>query len=320
MNFKLTIIIPVYGVEDYIEACANSILSQMVDDVECVFVNDGTKDNSISILKNCIDQFPFYSRNIKLIEQDNQGLSMARNNGLKCAKGKYISYIDSDDILDPNYIKSILNIINKNDELDIIHFNALRENKNGRLEKFNLCEESKLCVVDDRYLLHHFKKNKWYAWLRVYNRKILNHNFFPKGYLFEDMLSVPLLYKPGMIVYEINQSLIIYKYRSTSITNVKITEKHLDSVNYAISLYRSYRDIIYFKHLYFCLIYLLFNFYFKLGFLRYRLFINDVKSNDLNYLINDKFMNDRRFKERWMIRFPLSYYFYKNRMGLRRYK
>lgn len=106
MNKKLSIIVPVYNVEKYIRSCFDSIFKQGLDDVdfEVIIVNDGTKDKSMKVIADIIQRH----NNITVINQDNQGLSVARNNGIALAKGEYILMPDSDDLLIENSLKPLL--------------------------------------------------------------------------------------------------------------------------------------------------------------------------------------------------------------------
>lgn len=103
---KLSIIIPVYNVEDYLDECLSSVFNQDLpfSDYEVIIINDGSKDNSESIILKYQNQFP----NIVYVKQENQGVSVARNAGLKIAKGIYISFVDSDDIIHKNSLQPIL--------------------------------------------------------------------------------------------------------------------------------------------------------------------------------------------------------------------
>ena len=103
INIKLSVIIPVYQVENYIEKCLYSLFEQMNKNVECIIVNDGTPDQSMELVKKIIENYA--GLNICVINQENQGLSAARNNGLKNAKGDYIAFLDSDDWIDNSYFK-----------------------------------------------------------------------------------------------------------------------------------------------------------------------------------------------------------------------
>lgn len=116
MNRKLSIIIPIYNVEKYISTCLESILCQIKDNraVEIILINDGTKDRSATIALDLIKDYP----NARLYNQDNQGLSMARNNGLKYASGDYVWFIDSDDSIADNCLAGILDDLS--DEPDML--------------------------------------------------------------------------------------------------------------------------------------------------------------------------------------------------------
>ncbi len=114
-DILLSIIIPVYNLELYIERCLNSLINQISENVEIIIVNDGSTDKSAKICEKYCSKYPY----IKYIYQNNAGVSNARNNGLKLAKGKYIEFVDGDDYLLPNSIPAILNKIKLNNP-DII--------------------------------------------------------------------------------------------------------------------------------------------------------------------------------------------------------
>ena len=120
---KISIIIPAYNAAKYIKRCIISLLNQTYKNIEIIVVNDGSTDNTLDILKNY---------DIKVINQENLGVSCARNNGLKNCSGDYITFVDSDDYVDKNYIEDIVNILNKY-KYDIIEtpllFEAYFKNK-----------------------------------------------------------------------------------------------------------------------------------------------------------------------------------------------
>lgn len=103
---QLSIVVPVYNVEQYIRSCIESIYRQELDenDFEVILVNDGTQDNSFVIIEDIISNHT----NITVIEQRNQGLSVARNTGLQHAKGEYVLFVDSDDLLIESTLKPLL--------------------------------------------------------------------------------------------------------------------------------------------------------------------------------------------------------------------
>ena len=117
---KLTVICPIFNVEKFIERTAESMLSQTLDDIEYIFVNDCTPDRSIEILESVISKFPEKKRYIKIISHEiNQGLPAARNTGLKYATGDYIFHWDSDDYADSSMLEEMYNHAVKNN-FDIV--------------------------------------------------------------------------------------------------------------------------------------------------------------------------------------------------------
>ena len=130
---KISIIIPVYKVEKYIRETLNSIYKQQCNTslFEVIIVNDGTPDNSITI----VQEFKTQYNNLQIINQDNQGLSCARNAGLKIAKGEYIWFIDSDDTIESGSLLKVLQYIQSDINTEIWGFNILRIQEKNREEQ-----------------------------------------------------------------------------------------------------------------------------------------------------------------------------------------
>lgn len=108
---KISVIIPVYNSEKYLHKCIDSVLAQTYQDFELILINDGSKDNSLDIC----DKFAQGDIRIKVVTQENQGVSVARNRGLKLASGKYIMFIDSDDFIDTDYLKTFVDKLSERD-------------------------------------------------------------------------------------------------------------------------------------------------------------------------------------------------------------
>lgn len=104
---KVSVCVPVYNTSKYLEECIESLLRQTLKDIELIFVNDGSTDNSLEIL----NRYASKHRNIVVIDQDNQGLGGARNSGIKAASGEYIGFIDSDDTIDEHMFEKLLNLM-----------------------------------------------------------------------------------------------------------------------------------------------------------------------------------------------------------------
>lgn len=108
-NYKVSICVPIYGVEKYIERCARSLFEQTYDNIEYVFVNDATKDNSIVLLQEVIHHYKAKSSNIKIINHaQNRGLAAARNTVVAAATGEFILHVDSDDYLEKNAVELLV--------------------------------------------------------------------------------------------------------------------------------------------------------------------------------------------------------------------
>lgn len=128
LKMKLSIIVPVYNVADYLAKCLDSLLAQDLpqNEYEIIVVNDGSTDNSGEIAQKYADKYA----NITLITQANQGLSVARNTGIARAKGKYIQFVDSDDYLEENVLNKLIEQIER-DKLDVLRFRYQNIKENG---------------------------------------------------------------------------------------------------------------------------------------------------------------------------------------------
>ncbi len=132
MNHKVTIITPIYNVEKYIERCVVSLFEQNFDDIEYIFVNDCTPDNSVEILEKIIEKYPNRKPNIKIIHhKENKGLGSARKTGLEQATGEYIVHIDSDDWVELDMVSSLYNKAKETDA-DIVGCDYVKHFKSGK--------------------------------------------------------------------------------------------------------------------------------------------------------------------------------------------
>lgn len=122
---KVSIIIPIYNTEKYLKACLDSVLSQTYENLEIILIDDGSTDNSGKI----IDDYAKKDHRIKVIHQKNRGQSAARNEGLKKATGNYISFIDADDKITPNFIEKLLAVFDEDTALTVcgIHYKRLKQ-------------------------------------------------------------------------------------------------------------------------------------------------------------------------------------------------
>ncbi len=192
-DIKVSIIIPVYNVEKYLEECLDSAVNQTLKDIEIICVNDGSTDNSLDILKKYERKY----KNITIINQENKGLSGARNSGLKIAKGKYVYFFDSDDIIDINLCKECYEI-SETKELDILTFDASVFYDDNSLESIHKFDYSRKDILNEEVMkgddyYNYSYLNKVYrssACIIFINRKFLYKNQlnFYEGILHEDEL------------------------------------------------------------------------------------------------------------------------------------
>ncbi|MGH4139644.1 glycosyltransferase [Clostridium sp.] len=218
-EIKVSIIIPVYNVEDYIEKCLSSAVGQTLRGIEIIVVNDGCTDESMKI----VDIFENRHSNIRVVNQENGGLSFARNSGIAIARGKYIAFIDSDDYIDETMIKTMYNSA-EDGKLDLVACNLTKVDTIGREigQEKNVIDCN--CSYDKvegtrEYLLNNIPS---YAWNKLYRRSLFIDNKirYPVGRLYEDIgTTFELLFNAQRIGF-INESLYFYVQREGAITKV----------------------------------------------------------------------------------------------------
>lgn len=208
---KFSIIIPVYNVEKYIEKCLDSIFNQTLKDFEVIVVNDGTKDKSIELIKNY---------DIKIINQKNQGLSAARNRGVKEATGEYLLFLDSDDYLEKDTLKELNKSLKNNP--DIVRFQIREVYEDGKTINYEEIPFDNKSGVEAFKLItkYHFVEN---AWCYTIKRKYyLEEKFsFRVGTYHEDFGLMPLVILKANKVNSISYIGYNYIQRQGSIMNIK---------------------------------------------------------------------------------------------------
>lgn len=228
----LSIIIPVYNVEKYVEKCIRSCETQDIpsSEYELICINDGSKDNSLAIVEKLASEYD----NIKIINQDNQGLSMARNNGLKIATGEYIWFVDSDDWIAENCLAAVTRTL-LSENLDALIINGIRFIDGEEMPHQNVDVTPVMTGIE---MMHHHHTNC--ASFKTILKKSLfeDHNirFYP-GIYHEDQEYSPRMY---YFVERIRQSdFYIYMNRLNrqSITQSVNPKKGFDLLKVSESLY-----------------------------------------------------------------------------------
>lgn len=289
----LSIIVPVYNVEQYIEKLLESFKN--VNDkerFEIIFVDDGTKDKSVDIVEQTLGNT---SINFTILKQENMGLSAARNHGLKMSKGKYIWFVDSDDVINPLGLSKILDQSLLRHTVDIIQIDVKTfesdvpkmANDDFSYQKINAQE-----LLNDLLTLRRASYSVGFFARREFLTDI--HFKFPEGYLFEDIATSYLLFDRACKAGKINGDLYFYRQQMQSITH-RIVRKSLTDRLYHINNMLNYfvkkgnYDIVsspYVQHL---LAYVSFD-------TRHVFQVEDIKSEILE------------LKHRWRIKFDFKYW------------
>jgi len=214
MKDLISVVIPVYNVEKYLDKCLNSVTKQTYKNLEIIIVDDETKDNSNEIIEN----YRKKDKRIKVIHQKNGGLSCARNSGIKKASGEYITFLDSDDYLEFDMYEHLLNCLkNNNADIAICNFIEELEDEPKKVEKEDKYELLMFSKMDALHQLILDKKITNHAWNKLYKLELFNNVEYPNGRNMEDIATTYKLFeKCDKIVYS---SKIGYHYiqRSSSI-------------------------------------------------------------------------------------------------------
>lgn len=245
MAVKLSVIIPVYNVERYLEQCLQSVYEQSLstDEFEVIVINDGTEDNSVEIVRRYAEQHC----NIHFINQINQGLSATRNNGIRYAKGNYILCLDSDDFLLPETLSALLEKAISND-LEVLRADYQNCEENGTLlpkpadnvQRRPYYDQ----IVDGNTLYEKIYCKEFFSPLMLMKRTfLLKHDlFFEEGRYFEDVEFAFRLSRVARRVMYLPSVFYVYRLRNNSITHTVSEKKILDMRDIILKL-KSYPNI-----------------------------------------------------------------------------
>ena len=214
---KVSVIVPIYNVVAYIERCARSLMEQTLTDIEYIFVNDCTQDNSIEILKRTIEHYPTRKGNVKYVNHDvNKGLTSARNSGLKLATGAYIAHCDSDDWVEPTMYEELYNKA-IDDNADVVYSDIKMvfkdSNSTYRAAEYSRCKKA---------FMRNYIASVWTCLVNIFAKRELYevHKLSSPTHLCycEDFwLSVRLLHYAGKISH-IEKA--FYNYNRTNETSI----------------------------------------------------------------------------------------------------
>ncbi|TGA99958.1 glycosyltransferase [Sporolactobacillus shoreae] len=224
MHSEISVIVPVYNVEHYLQRCINSIIQQSYTHLEIILVDDGSTDFSGRIC----DLYKKRDKRIKVIHQPNSGLSEARNTGIHAATGEYIGFVDSDDFIHPDMYLSLYQMMEENNSdvaeagFEKVYGNApvLREAGGGNVTVYSGHQAAVSGIVNLRCTT--------YSWNKLYKRQLWDQITFPKGKIFEDEFTTYKVFHACNRVAVTDQKLYYYVQRKSSIAHSQFSLKMLD--------------------------------------------------------------------------------------------
>lgn len=242
-RYRISLIVPIYGVEKYIGKFAESALGQTCQDIQFIFVNDGTKDRSMEILNELIDKkYSHLRHRIMIIDKENGGLPSARKAGLEAAEGEYILFADSDDWLELDAVERIMSKAEETDA-DLIYFDIVKEYGHKVSVKR---EREYTAATKDDFIINIFNyKSHGYTVTKCFRRRIYEENviWFPPLGMHEDIyLMSQIIFYAGSIVHLPE---VLYHYRKdnpASFCAQDRMKRHVASTTNLLDLYEHYRD------------------------------------------------------------------------------
>ena len=215
---KISVIIPVYNMQKYLKECLDSVISQSLKAIEIICINDGSIDNSLKILK----EYEKKDKRIKIINQENKGVAIARNNAIDISKGEFIAFLDSDD-----------KIINNN-SLENLYYAAINNNvliSGGNSYSYNKRKKIKLDHFQkDGFVNYSDFQKPYYFWKYIYNSKFIKQNkiYFPNYTCFEDPIFFVKAMNEAKIFYALAQE--VHFYRPNNKINKMNKKKIIDTL------------------------------------------------------------------------------------------
>ena len=240
-TMKVSVVIPVYKVEAFIERCVASLFEQTLQDVEYIFVDDASPDGSMQILHNTLKKYSHRESNVRIVtHEENQGLPAARNTGLALATGEYVFHCDSDDYVEPTMLEELYNTAKRNDA-DIVWcdwFLTFAENERYMKQpSFDTPLEALKAMLSGGM--------KYNVWNKLAKRSLYvdNNISFPAGYgMGEDMTMMMLFARAQMVAY-IPRAFYHYVKLNTGAFSQTYSDRHLVELKHNIQRICDYMQI-----------------------------------------------------------------------------
>lgn len=224
----VSIVVPIYGVASFIEKCVRSLMEQTYSNIEYIFVNDCTKDDSMQILERVIALYPSRISNIKIInKQQNEGLPQARKTGMEYVHGKYVMHLDSDDWIETNMVDQMVSFAEKTCA-DIVYADSYYYTS---YDKYRHVAEYTTPI---EYMVASFYlQAPAMTWNKLYRTSLFQNNkiIFPKANMHEDLfINAQVFYYANKIAH-INQAFYHYRFNTSSITRNYPLQSSIENLN-----------------------------------------------------------------------------------------
>jgi len=227
MQPKVSVIVPVYNIEDYIEECICSILEQSYHNIELILVDDGATDSSGEIC----EEFAKKDNRIKVIHQKNGGLACAVNTGLRNVTGDWIVFVDGDDCISPTTIQYAMGLQQRY-AADLVIYDFSFNKQMEDTEEF-LMHTDNIGALKNLYIKNNDYENSRLVttvrWTKLYRKNVLDGIVFPEGRIHEDEIVHEILYRCNSVVYT-NRKCYFYRQRESSIVHENMSVKVLDKL------------------------------------------------------------------------------------------
>ena len=252
MDVKISVVLPVYNVANYLRKCLDSLVNQTFKDFEVICVNDGSTDLSLGILEG----YALTDSRFKIITQENRGLSGARNTGIKHVQGEYVLFVDSDDWLEENALEELYNHVNGfNSDITMFKFRYFNEDT----KEFSENQNSKLEIIPDSLATSNFNYNDVLDILfkishapfnKLYKKSFLDKWSFPEGLIYEDLYFFYTVFLNAKKTSVVREILYNYRVRDDSIStkgdeksfDIFTVLKHVQQNLFDKSIYESVKD------------------------------------------------------------------------------
>lgn len=235
---KISVIVPVYNVEEYLHRCIDSVLNQTFTNIELILVDDGSTDNSGKIC----DEYQMIDDRVIVIHQENAGAAVARNTGIDKSTGEFIAFVDSDDFIHPQMYEILYDVINKtNSDVSACHYRFAKPQEIIEFEKYDysIYENINTCICDDilkSFDKHYRRVSLIQPCMRLCRSNVFDNLRFKAGMIEEDsVLLLPLLEKSNKIS-KVDLPLYFWTENPQSVTRCKFSPKRFAFVD--VSLFR----------------------------------------------------------------------------------